>query len=97
MPAISVLSSFNGLDTSDVAQELGTDLVVGFLYLVDAGRQKLILSMRSRGYFDCAKFAKSLGGGGHTNAAGCTIPVNFGDRHAYAHVEDVVQRYLEGR
>ena len=64
--------------TSDASELLGKefDLIVGFGYDVEEGVERLILSTRTFGDYDCAAFAKSLGGGGHTKAAGCSVLVN---------------------
>jgi hypothetical protein len=66
---------FSGLDcTSDASEKADADLVVGFLYFVDStGVPRLSFSLRGRGGFDCASFAKCNGGGGHTSAAGFQV------------------------
>jgi hypothetical protein len=78
--------------TSDAAEALGdeADVVIGFRYLVDRAaprpedvhgigvgiQTKMVLSCRSRGGFDVSAFCRSLGGGGHTAAAGCSLPID---------------------
>ena len=61
-------------ESSDAADKLGTavDLVVGFSYYETAadGIVTLGYSTRSKTGFNCGAFGKSLGGGGHTAAAG---------------------------
>ena len=37
--------------------------------------KEIVFSLRSLGNFDVAELAATLGGGGHTNAAGCSIPI----------------------
>jgi hypothetical protein len=66
--------------TSDVAELVGddADLIVGFGFVVEDGKFMLNVSTRSHTTFDCAAFAKQHGGGGHTKAAGFTVP--FGPR-----------------
>lgn len=62
---------------SDAANALKTeaDVVIGFNFRMGSGEvPDLRLSFRSRGSFDVAAIAKTLGGGGHTNAAGAAIP-----------------------
>lgn len=69
---------FQGVnETSDAAEKLGdeADLVVGFVYDWPAGQSapetaRVQFSLRSRGSFDCASFARMYGGGGHSRAAG---------------------------
>lgn len=67
---------FEGLSlTSDAAEALhgDVDLVVGFGFDVEDGREKVIYSLRSHTDFDCAAFAKARGGGGHRQAAGFSV------------------------
>lgn len=68
--------TINSTQTSDVAESVGNeaDLIVGFNYSAEGNDQRMILSTRSHSNFDCAGFAKSLGGGGHLRAAGVNIP-----------------------
>lgn len=58
--------------SSDAAEVLDNevDLVMGFGFLVEGGKQKMIFSIRSHTGYDCAALAKTFGGGGHTAAAG---------------------------
>lgn len=37
------------------------------------------LSLRSKSHFDCAEFARTLGGGGHARAAGCSLEMPLGE------------------
>lgn len=90
---------FDGsVETSDAMEALkaGTDLVVGFRYLCDGGRQRLNLSCRSRG-LDVSAFAKRHGGGGHTQAAGCTLDVLPGDANPYERVRELIGLWLGAR
>jgi len=57
--------------------EVGHELAVqsgtyGMVYYIDADN-KVKVSLRSNGDYDVSEIAKSLGGGGHKNAAGCEI------------------------
>lgn len=63
--------------TSDAAESLGSDidLVAGFSYEAENGTPKVALSLRSHTDFDCAAMARRFGGGGHTRAAGMSLPV----------------------
>jgi hypothetical protein len=85
--------------TSEAAEELGddADVVIGFQYRVDAGRAQVIFSLRSRGRFDVAAFAVANGGGGHTKAAGFSVPapVDSGAGESpYALVRRLLTEYL---
>ena len=88
--------TFNNLKAaSDAAELLGSeaDLIVGFSYIVEGGVPKMLFSTRSHTTFDCLAFAKSNGGGGHTRAAGFTIPVSPNDSNPYNRVPELVERY----
>jgi oligoribonuclease NrnB/cAMP/cGMP phosphodiesterase (DHH superfamily) len=72
--------------TSDVAESLRSlftaderfkGVVAGFSYVVDkpGGAPRLLYSLRGLNGFDVAAFAKTQGGGGHTAAAGFSIPL----------------------
>ena len=71
--------------TSDVAEMVhDVDLVVGFGFIVEDGKFLLNVSTRSHTDFDCAALAKRFGGGGHTKAAGFTLPFALTDKNPYA-------------
>ena len=63
-----------GTDTSDVAGIAadihGIDILAGFKIVIEEGKAKVIVSMRSRGETDVGVIAKANGGGGHKHAAG---------------------------
>jgi oligoribonuclease NrnB/cAMP/cGMP phosphodiesterase (DHH superfamily) len=67
------------------------DLLIGFSFLAENNQQKMLLSLRSNNKFDCAKFAKSLGGGGHTNAAGCIINLYNDDIQPYELIKYILR------
>ena len=80
--------------TSDVAEKLddAVDLLVGFGYVHDP--LKLVCSLRSHTDFDCSMFAKSHGGGGHTKAAGFSIPITSTDPYSeILRLVDVFEKY----
>jgi len=72
--------AFEGHWTSDISDRLEgeVDVVMGWHYGVDGDTQKLVVSVRSRGGFDAAAFAKFYGGGGHKQAAGFTLAMTPG-------------------
>lgn len=43
------------------------------IFFKEVEPNQIKLSIRSKNYFDCAEFARTLGGGGHARAAGCTL------------------------
>lgn len=66
---------------SDAATAIGdeADVVIGFNFRLGRGHvPDLRLSFRSRGARDVAAIAKTLGGGGHTNAAGAAVSLTLG-------------------
>lgn len=67
--------------TSDATEMLADkyDLIVGFGYSVEGGIGRIILSTRSYSNFDCSLFSRSIGGGGHTKAAGASLIVPSGE------------------
>ncbi len=58
--------------TSDASEYLGgsVDLIMGFATHAEGGKPVVMFSTRSHTFYNCADFCKSLGGGGHTKAAG---------------------------
>lgn len=85
--------------TSDVIDLLAdeVDVLVGFEYVHEAGRVKLVISMRSRGGLDVRRVALNFRGGGHPPAAGFQLPVTLSPyahevrvRSAYAEIFDVL-------
>lgn len=81
--------------SSDASEALGeeADLVVGFDYQVEGGKQKLICSNRTRGSFPVLAFAMSYGGGGHKNAAGCSRILGGGELNPYGHIKQLVEAF----
>lgn len=97
---VTVLSGGGGV-TSDAAEALDqdTDLLVGFHYPgIENGVAKIVFSTRSHTDFDCGKFCKSLGGGGHTKAAGFSVGFDpFGDTpNPYTMIRALLERHLHG-
>jgi len=81
--------------TSDAAEKMAdsVDLTMGFMFLVEDGKQKLIYSTRSRGSFDCSAFSAAYGGGGHTNAAGFPQFLQHHTPQPYALAEMLLAQY----
>lgn len=90
---------------SDAAEALGdeADLVMGFFLEIRDGQAMMNVSTRTRGDFDCAAFCKRLGGGGHTKAAGFSVPVQVGTSiydagpNPYAHLLHLVNQWEQGK
>lgn len=79
------------LSTSDVAESLGdtVDALFGFGY----DQEELRVSCRSHTSFDVAALAKSLGGGGHTQASGFSVPQSEGS--PYKVLTDILTKWVE--
>lgn len=80
---------------SDAAERIGdgADVVVGFAYHVEKNEPSMRLSFRSRGSVDVSAIAHTLGGGGHTRAAGASIRhENFLKLDPYAMIRDLMTR-----
>ena len=78
------LAIVNTLDTSDLAEIVDSDVLVGFSIFTDrespSGRAAahMRFSFRARGNYDVGSLAKSApGGGGHRGAAGCVVPLEW--------------------
>ena len=78
---------------SDAADMVAADFCVGFSFTVESGKQKMLLSTRSRGSYDSTAFCHFYGGGGHTKAAGCTIDIEPGDLNPYALIRSLIERF----
>jgi DHHA1 domain len=90
---------FEGLHTSDIADRVDVDMVIGWHYLREADGLKMQLSCRSRGDFSALDFAKAHGGGGHFHAAGFKIPLlpenTAAMLVAYGCIELLLGKYLK--
>ena len=87
---------FEGLDlTSDAAEVLGAtvDVVAGFGFTADGDNRRVIYSLRSHASFDCARWAKAEGGGGHTRAAGFTVPLDETTPQPYEALHQHLEAY----
>ncbi|MCS7066069.1 MAG: DHHA1 domain-containing protein [Fimbriimonadales bacterium] len=49
------------------------------MLLREAPNRKIRVSLRSRGALNVAVIAQQFGGGGHENAAGCTLEMSMSD------------------
>lgn len=89
--------TFNGLkETSDSAEAIGeeADLIVGIIPTNEDGNPKYLCSTRSHTTFDCSAFARSFGGGGHTKAAGFSVPIDlYTTPNPFTFVRLLVERY----
>jgi nanoRNase/pAp phosphatase (c-di-AMP/oligoRNAs hydrolase) len=72
---------FNALGPTSDAAEVDDgkefDLVVGFKSRLSGDAMKVAFTMRSHTTFDCKALALLMKGGGHTKAAGFSVPVIF--------------------
>jgi nanoRNase/pAp phosphatase (c-di-AMP/oligoRNAs hydrolase) len=60
---------------SILKMERDVDLAVGIQFLLD--ENKFVCSLRSLNKTDCSAIAKEFGGGGHPNAAGFALDLNY--------------------
>lgn len=81
--------------SSDVSEALatGVDLLVAYDIAHEDGTFKVICSTRSRGSFDCGSLALHHGGGGHTSAAGFSLPMTLDSANPYRLIQDTLTRY----
>lgn len=80
------------LSTSDVAEELGPSVTALFGFGYD--QEELRVSCRSHSDFDVAALAKSLGGGGHTQAAGFSLPKS--DKSPHTLLREIITKWVDG-
>lgn len=95
----SVIAIVNSRFISDVADLLEDqcDVLIGFAYTKNEPGcyPGLLLSVRSYGNsFDCGKFCKHYGGGGHLNAAGCKFETIEETPNPFKLICDKVEEYL---
>ncbi len=98
--------------TSDAADQLKADVIVGWAYKVNSAEETkdwpdregsvapvLVCSCRSREEeWNVDGFAKKHGGGGHQKAAGFSLPVSLEDKNPIARIRDLlVDYYATGR
>jgi len=89
-----------GKDTSDVAEilraEEGVSLVIGFTYTTIDDELCMLCSCRSDDKIDVGTFAKFLGGGGHSKAAGFKLKVNINnDPNPYKLLMDLANWHID--
>lgn len=61
---------------SDVGNELAEEGVMAVMWWFDTVTGQAVVSLRSIGDLDVSIIAKRVGGGGHKNAAGCSMPLS---------------------
>lgn len=81
--------------SSDAAEVLDqeVDLVIGFGFVVEETKPKMIFSLRSHTGYDCSTLGKHFGGGGHTAAAGFNVPMVENTPHPYRFAELLVDEH----
>lgn len=78
-------------DVSDLDNE--ADIIVSFQYKVIDQIPNMILSLRSRSNFNVDKLAISLGGGGHTKAAGATLILEDNSLQPYTVIKNILEKF----
>lgn len=91
------IAFFQGVKlSSDVAEALDktVDLVIGYDVLYEDGVLKMIFSTRSHTHYDCGTLALAHGGGGHTKAAGFSVPLDLETSpNPYKLMQDTISAY----
>lgn len=97
---VAVLNSLKTSDLADVVED-NIDILIGFSYLTETvgetQTRKLVLSTRSRGKYNCMQFCSTYGGGGHTNAAGCSVPIVSIADDPYTVIANMLNDYEGGK
>lgn len=89
--------------TSDIAEKVEADILVGFRYFAKDGEHiQMVLSFRARGDYDVGALAKSLKGGGHRSAAGAVISIpasiiGIFANDPYTFIRELIRNYEAGR
>jgi hypothetical protein len=83
-------------DVADVLRGQGVSLVAGFSYYTSQNKNYLRLSLRSDGTVDASALAQFADpqGGGHTKAAGCSLPVAKVDNDPFISFKEIVKDFL---
>lgn len=86
--------AFDGTHVNDIAERVrgDVDLVLGWRYLVEEGRQRIKVSVRTSGDVSALAFAKANGGGGHEHSGGFKIDAPA-DASPYTLLYDLVCRH----
>jgi|SRR5688572_19300511 len=81
--------------SSDVAEAIGgsLDVLIAYDIRYEEGKFELSCSSRSRGSYDCGSLALAHGGGGHTRAAGFTLPMTLESPNPYRMLQDMLTAY----
>lgn len=61
-------------DTAEALRGEGVRIALGWFQVIKAGEIQTVCSLRSDGSLDVGALCKRFGGGGHSRAAGCTLP-----------------------
>lgn len=82
--------------SSDAAEYLGeeVDIVIGFHTKIEDEEPVVVFSTRSHTGYDVGKMCKSLGGGGHTAAAGFTYKMNTQEPRKLTFFERLLFPYI---
>lgn len=93
---IAIIPTRNISDATDLVED-ECDVVIGFSYTKNKPGcfPGLILSLRSfDDSFDCGKFCKFYGGGGHLNSAGCEFETIEDSPNPYTFICNKFEEYL---
>lgn len=81
-------------DVSEIHRNNGIDVVAGFYYFKDQGQLNITYSLRSNDKFDVGQVANQLGGGGHSKAAGFSMPVFLEDENPFLGFYQIFEKYV---
>jgi phosphoesterase RecJ-like protein len=74
--------AIDGDNTGFVNIPLAAREVVASIYMREVGENRYRVSLRSKGDINVARVAEKFGGGGHSNAAGCSVEGNWAEQEA---------------
>jgi len=82
-------------DVAELHRKSGANVVAGFYYVDDGDGPNIIYSLRCDERFNVAEMAKALGGGGHSKAAGFSVPMDFEGVNPFLRFKDLFDEYVE--
>lgn len=77
-----IANAVDGDNNGFVNIPLAARAVVASIYMREIGGDKYRVSLRSKGDVNVARVAEKFGGGGHANAAGCSVEGNWDEKEA---------------
>jgi oligoribonuclease NrnB/cAMP/cGMP phosphodiesterase (DHH superfamily) len=82
-------------DVAEMHRQNGVDVVAGFYYVDDGEGPNIIYSIRCNEKFNVQTMASSLGGGGHSKAAGFSVTTQIQDINPFLRFKELFDKFVE--